>query len=420
VVQVVQVCAEHKKTAKLMKHLAGVRAGAAGRRAQPRLLIFANRIKTARYLHREVAAAGWRAALLHGDRPQEERDAAVQDFRSGKAQVLVATDVAARGLDIRNLPYVVNYDFPPDLDTYVHRVGRAGRLAADGHAYSFLTRELAPLARPLAALLEAHAQPLDPNLLKLAEAYEVAAAKLGIDPGARPPRGRAAEAEGGGEEAGGGGGSGDEAEAAGSGGGGQPRLERVARDEVLHALGMRSQLQKKRDKAAAGRRQRGGTAAAAGGSDGDSDSDGGGGEGEGEGRRAPAQEFVPAKRFGGARAGYIFKRGGLGVGYYVDRPPLQQLKAQQQRQAAAAAAAKGKRVGGGAPGDAPAKPAPLLPGRAKQLLKRQRAASGGASDSEGEAEGAGQGGEAASKGGRPKQLPGRLRKKLARERAERD
>ena len=55
---------------------------------------------------------------------------------------MVATDVAARGLDIRQLPYVVNYDFPSSLETYVHRVGRTGRLAAFGHAFSFFTRNL--------------------------------------------------------------------------------------------------------------------------------------------------------------------------------------------------------------------------------------------------------------------------------------
>jgi ATP-dependent RNA helicase DDX5/DBP2 len=56
--------------------------------------------------------------------------------------VLVASDVAARGLDIHGLPYVVNYDFPGNLDTYIHRVGRTGRLGAHGQAYSFLTRNL--------------------------------------------------------------------------------------------------------------------------------------------------------------------------------------------------------------------------------------------------------------------------------------
>ena len=79
---------------------------------------------------------------------------ALNSWKSGKAQILVATDVAARGLHIKNLPYVINYDFPSNLDTYTHRVGRTGRLATDGHAYSFLTRNLAPLAKPLLDLLK--------------------------------------------------------------------------------------------------------------------------------------------------------------------------------------------------------------------------------------------------------------------------
>lgn len=57
-------------------------------------------------------------------------------------QVLVASDVASRGLDVRGLPYVVNYDFPTNLEVYIHRVGRTGRLAAAGHAFSFFTRPL--------------------------------------------------------------------------------------------------------------------------------------------------------------------------------------------------------------------------------------------------------------------------------------
>ncbi len=61
--------------------------------------------------------------MLHGERSQWEREDAVRCFRSGKHPLLVATDVAARGLDVRNLPYVVNYDFPSSLDTYIHRCG---------------------------------------------------------------------------------------------------------------------------------------------------------------------------------------------------------------------------------------------------------------------------------------------------------
>jgi ATP-dependent RNA helicase DDX5/DBP2 len=72
---------------------------------------------------------------------------------------MVATDVAARGLHIRNLPYVVNYDFPSRLETYTHRVGRTGRLSATGHAFSFFTRNLAPLAQPLLSLLQVAPSP---------------------------------------------------------------------------------------------------------------------------------------------------------------------------------------------------------------------------------------------------------------------
>ncbi len=91
---------------------------------------------------------------------------AMLDFRSGKAQVLVATDVAARGLHIWGLPYIINYDFPSRLEPYIHRVGRTGRLASTGHAFSFFTRNLAPLARSLLALLQVSLYPpLSCNLL---------------------------------------------------------------------------------------------------------------------------------------------------------------------------------------------------------------------------------------------------------------
>lgn len=84
----------------------------------------------------------------------------------------MATDVAGRGLHVRGLPYVVNYDFPGNLESYIHRVGRTGRLASTGHAYSFFTRNMAGLARPLVRLLAAHGQALDPNLVQLAEAVD--------------------------------------------------------------------------------------------------------------------------------------------------------------------------------------------------------------------------------------------------------
>lgn len=181
VTQVVQVCAEHKKPRKLLRHLESVRSAATERRNPPRCLVFTNRVKTAKYVAKTVSEAGHRVALLHGQRPQNEREAAMMDFRSGKASVLVATDVAGRGLHVASLPVVVNYDFPSNLDTYVHRVGRTGRLAADGHALSFFTRNMAPLASELLLLLQEHNQAVDPNLVRLGSAYQEAVAQLGGD-----------------------------------------------------------------------------------------------------------------------------------------------------------------------------------------------------------------------------------------------
>ncbi|KAL6764959.1 P-loop containing nucleoside triphosphate hydrolase protein [Haematococcus lacustris] len=179
ITQVVQVCAEHKKPAKLLRHLVQVQARAGAVRNPPRILVFANRVKTVRYLHELLAKEGYRVVQLHGARSQLEREEAMRLFKAGKAQVMVATDVAARGLDIRLLPYVVNYDFPSSLDTYIHRVGRTGRLAAYGHSYSFFTRNLARIAGPLIQLLQQHEQAIDPNLAQLADAWQQAEERVG-------------------------------------------------------------------------------------------------------------------------------------------------------------------------------------------------------------------------------------------------
>lgn len=99
-------------------------------------------MQTVRFLHTTLRNENYKTVMLHGKMDQEERDRALKEFRAGKEQILVATDVAARGLHIRGLPYVVNYDFPSRIETYIHRVGRTGRLAAYGHAFSFFTRNL--------------------------------------------------------------------------------------------------------------------------------------------------------------------------------------------------------------------------------------------------------------------------------------
>jgi ATP-dependent RNA helicase RhlE len=78
---------------------------------------------------------------LHGDRSQEQRTAAVEGFRSGRHRVLVATDIAARGLDIDGITHVVNYEVPSSPEAYVHRVGRTGRDLAEGTALTLVSPE---------------------------------------------------------------------------------------------------------------------------------------------------------------------------------------------------------------------------------------------------------------------------------------
>ncbi len=183
VVQVVHVCADHKKFFKLIKHLASIEKlyKEQNQRHKPRVLVFCNRIATVRSVAKLLQEQDKSVVQLHGDLSQLDRDAAVRDFKGGKHNILVATDVAARGLHVKHLAYVVNYDFPSNLETYVHRVGRTGRVTAEGHAYSFLTRAMAPLAGALISLLESHQQSVDPNLVKLAESYKIIRQKLEED-----------------------------------------------------------------------------------------------------------------------------------------------------------------------------------------------------------------------------------------------
>jgi ATP-dependent RNA helicase RhlE len=104
------------------------------RRAHEPAIVFVNTKVGCDRLARQLAAAGLRAAAIHADRPQKDRTAAIESFRAGRTRVLVATDVAARGLDIDAVGLIVNYEVPRGLDSYVHRVGRTGRNEAAGHA----------------------------------------------------------------------------------------------------------------------------------------------------------------------------------------------------------------------------------------------------------------------------------------------
>jgi ATP-dependent RNA helicase RhlE len=88
---------------------------------------------------RKLQKEGHPVAVIHADRSQSERTRALKDFKDGKAQILVATDIAARGLDISSVSHVINYNIPEHAEDYIHRIGRTGRAGAEGDAYSMLT-----------------------------------------------------------------------------------------------------------------------------------------------------------------------------------------------------------------------------------------------------------------------------------------
>jgi superfamily II DNA/RNA helicase len=103
------------------------------------VLVFAGTKESANILAKELKLDGIKAALCHGDKTQGARNKALTDFREGKVRVLVATDVAARGLDIDNLSYVVNFHLPFLAEDYIHRVGRTGRAGKSGTAISLVS-----------------------------------------------------------------------------------------------------------------------------------------------------------------------------------------------------------------------------------------------------------------------------------------
>ena len=140
------------------------------------MIVFCNTIKTvafvSEFLKRQVVHG---VAMIHGRLAQRVREKTLADFRAGKLHMLIATDVAARGLDIKGMMYCVNYDFPSSLEQYIHRIGRTGRHGKAGHAYSFFTRNFVPVAEPLIKILSATSQYVDPNLANLAAEYRAKA-----------------------------------------------------------------------------------------------------------------------------------------------------------------------------------------------------------------------------------------------------
>ncbi len=117
-------------------------------------LVFSRTKHGADKLVKFLEAAGLRAAAIHGNKSQNARTRALADFKSGRTTVLVATDIAARGIDIDQLPIVVNFDLPMVAEDYVHRIGRTGRAGAEGLAVSLVSHDESGLLRDIGRLLK--------------------------------------------------------------------------------------------------------------------------------------------------------------------------------------------------------------------------------------------------------------------------
>jgi ATP-dependent RNA helicase RhlE len=116
-------------------------------------LIFTRTKHRAKRLGEQLANAGYRAASLQGNLSQNKRQSALDGFRDGSYQILVATDIAARGIDVSSISHVVNYDMPDTVDAYTHRIGRTGRAAKTGDAFTFTTREDGEMVRAIERVL---------------------------------------------------------------------------------------------------------------------------------------------------------------------------------------------------------------------------------------------------------------------------
>ncbi|KAI3461878.1 hypothetical protein Pfo_018541 [Paulownia fortunei] len=153
IVQRVEYVLETDKRSHLMDLLHAQRANGVQTK-QALTLVFVETKKGADSLEHWLCINGFPATSIHGDRTQQEREYALRSFKSGKTPILVATDVAARGLDIPHVAHVVNFDLPNDIDDYVHRIGRTGRAGKTGLATAFFNENNSSLARPLADLMQ--------------------------------------------------------------------------------------------------------------------------------------------------------------------------------------------------------------------------------------------------------------------------
>ncbi|CAG9561493.1 unnamed protein product [Danaus chrysippus] len=164
ILQIVDVCEEWEKNDKLLTLLTEISS-----EEETKTIIFAETKRKVDDITKSINRAGWRALSIHGDKNQQDRDYVLAQFRSSRTAILVATDVAARGLDVEDVKFVINYDYPNNSEDYVHRIGRTGRSHNTGTAYTLFTPNNSAKAKDLLSVLQEANQVVNPKLLELAQ-----------------------------------------------------------------------------------------------------------------------------------------------------------------------------------------------------------------------------------------------------------
>ena len=178
--QVVHPVDRHRKR-ELLSHMIGFHNW-------EQVLVFTRTKHGANRLAEQLAKDGLKTAAIHGNKTQAARARALKDFKQGRVRVLVATDVASRGIDIDQLPYVVNFELPNVPEDYVHRIGRTGRAGNEGRAVSLISSEEIPLLMGIERLLK---QSLTQDIVPGYEpSFAMATPRAAADSPARPRRQR--------------------------------------------------------------------------------------------------------------------------------------------------------------------------------------------------------------------------------------
>ncbi|VVC99025.1 unnamed protein product [Leptidea sinapis] len=164
ILQIVDICEDWEKNEKLLTLLNEISS-----EEETKTIIFAETKRKVDEITKTINQAGWRALAIHGDKNQQDRDYVLGQFRQYSGGILVATDVAARGLDVEDVKFVINYDYPNNSEDYVHRIGRTGRSHNTGTAYTLFTPNNSAKARDLMSVLQEANQVVNPKLLELAQ-----------------------------------------------------------------------------------------------------------------------------------------------------------------------------------------------------------------------------------------------------------